>query len=214
MKDYFNSDLKISSIKMQRQKVPISRRSFSTISNKHRKAVSCLNTSMMLPNRKYTFGIAEYKTPIPVVEKSSIKLGKISPSKRKDFFDAYVKEKDYLPAPDKYDTNQNKWLRKNREMIWSNTPRLTISEQAIKESPRTPGPGAYSPKPSTKPVRSETRTTKRELGFINEAKVRGENTPHATLAKLDMVKPRVRSIDFKKYAKPRETKIIKNKGAT
>ena len=79
----------------------------------------------------------------------------------------------------------------------------------MKQSPRTPGPGAYNPKQIKKKIKDEQFTSKRELGFINEAKVKGENNPLCFNSKFSQVTPRIKSPTFKNYSKPRETKIVK-----
>lgn len=185
---------------------------FSKRSHKGR-SKSTLNNSMMLPNNKFIFGLPEYKPPKINFFKPAVKLAKFHPSKRIDFIDDYTKAKGFLPSPDKYET-QEAWIKKQKDMQFSKLPRITFSEVAIKQSPRTPGPGAYNPEPPKRKLGTTKMTSRRELGFINEAKYKGENNPLSFDAKFKLVSPRVKSPNFKKLAKPRETRIVKQKEGT
>lgn len=99
-------------------------------------------------------------------------------------------------------------------MQFSKLARITYSEIAIKQSPRTPGPGEYNPKPLKKKYKDPLQTNSRELGFIDEAVCKGEENPLSFDAKFNLVFPRSGSPSFKHYAKTRDTKIVKKEGGT
>lgn len=50
-----------------------------------------------------------------------------------------------MPSPDKYEKKDD-WVKKNFKLQFSKLPRITFSDLAIKDSARTPGPGAYDTK--------------------------------------------------------------------
>ena len=131
----------------------------------------------------------------------------------KNFIDKYTRSKEFLPSPDKYPV-QDEWIRKNKRLQFSKLARITYSEIAIKQSPRTPGPGEYNPHPVKKKYKDPNLTSSRELGFINEAVWKGENNPLSFDSKFNLVFPKTWSPNFKHYSKTRDTKLVKKDGVT
>lgn len=134
-----------------------------------------MHSSLHLPNKKFVFGIPEYfvpKTKLP----QTIKLAKFLPSKRTHYIDIIKKSKEFIPPPDSYQTQQS-WIKKTKELEFSKLPRMTQTDQAIKLSPRTPGPGSYNAEKNKIKLGNIKMTLKRELGFINEAEYKGKESP-------------------------------------
>lgn len=141
-----------------------------------RRSKSEIRTSLQVPKKSFSFGIQEYRCSNPKIFKPAVKLAKIYNTKNKNFADLYAKSKEYLPSPDKYEV-KDVWVKKSNNLRFSKLPRLSFTESIMKQSPRTPGPGQYNPSQIKTKKRGLTSTTKRYLGFIDEAMYKGENNP-------------------------------------
>jgi hypothetical protein len=65
-----------------------------------------------------------------------------------------------------------------------------------------------------KKEKKDNFTSERELGFVNEAAYRGLQTPSSYSTNYKLVSPRIKSPDFSRMSKERNTKFVKNNGLT
>lgn len=147
-----------------------------TSSHINKRSNSEVRTSLRIPKTSFSFGIQEYRCTKPKIFKPTVKLAHILKSKNKNFVDLYAKSKEFLPSPDKYEV-KDVWVKKSNNLRFSKVPRLSFTESIMKQSPRTPGPGQYNPNQIITKKRGLKSTTKRYLGFIDEAIYKGENNP-------------------------------------
>jgi len=112
-------------------------------------------------------------------QNDSIKLAKISPSKKEHFLTMLTKRRLFVPSPDAYEVSGNLNMPDPKKRIFSKQARLTMAAEIIKKGATTPGPGSYRPFPVKKNKESHKMTMKRELGFINDARYKGQSTPQS-----------------------------------
>jgi len=163
-------------------------------------------------NKSAAFGFSFYKTPNCCFFKDAIKLSKISPSKREHFLTKHCKNKSFVPSPDKYEVSGSLNMGDPKKRVFSKLPRLTMAEEIIKKGALTPGPGTYRLDYKRKRKDSHKMTSVRELGFINEAKVKGKENPLSFDSKFALVETKPRFTNFRLSTVERSVRIEKKPG--
>jgi len=118
-----------------------------------------------------------------------------------------------VPPPNLYKTKSSFEI-KSKHGQFSKLVRTTFTSKIEQESIKTPGPGRYDPKPSPSKKIGFSPTSKRNLGFYDEALYKGLNNPLSFNPKYALVHERAVSTQFKNYAKARMNSIIKEKEGT
>lgn len=163
-------------------------------------------------NRSIGFAFPFYKTPKCNYYNDTIKLAKISNSKKDHFLNQICKIKQMVPSPDKYEVRGNLVMPDTKKRVFSKLPRLTIAAEIIKKGSSTPGPGTYRTDYKHKSKGDHKFTLQRELGFIVEAKTKGVENPLCFDAKYHLVEEKPRFTNFKLSKVERSVRIEKKPG--
>lgn len=142
----------------------------------------------------------------------SIKNAKFLPGKKDHYITLECKKKLYVPSPDKYEVTGNLNMANDKKRVFSKLPRLTIAAEIIKKGSLTPGPGTYRFDFKSKRKQTFKQTLERDLGFINEAKYKGNQTPLCHDSKFGQVETRPYSTNFKLSTVERSVRIEKKPG--
>jgi hypothetical protein len=185
----------------------------------HNMSLHQQNTSSLHSKRKTMrdlkstgFAFSFYKMPNTQFYNDSVTHSKFLKGKKDHFMTNECKKKLYVPSPDKYDVTGDLNMRDTNKRVFSKLPRLTIAGEILKKGSTTPGPGAYKFDFKSRKKQAFKQTLIRELGFINEAKYKGAQTPLCHDSNFKQVEKKARCANFRLSTYERSVKIEKKAG--